>query len=100
VLSSVAKGVVKNLSASGILLVLNSMDIRSISNLLLLELEYRTAAICRQLERRSLIDQNKFLGRVVRVIDNLDGTSDIGVALIPRKDYLLKNIKTTIEEAE
>jgi hypothetical protein len=96
--SSVVKGAVKNLSASGILFALDSIDIPNVSNLLLLELEYHTASICRELERRSLIARNRFLGKVVRVVDNLDGTSDVGVALVPKNDDLLSEIKIIVEE--
>ena len=96
--SSIIKGAVKNLSASGILFALDSMDIPDVSNLLLLELEYHTASICRELEKRSLIARNRFLGKVVRVVNNFDGTSDIGVALVPKNDDLLNDIKIVVEE--
>ena len=96
--SSIIKGMVKNLSASGILFVLNSIDLPSISNFLLLELEYHTSVICQELEKRSLIAQNKFLGKIVRIVNNFDGTSDVGVALIPKSDGSLNDISTMIKE--
>ena len=98
IFSSIIKGAVKNLSASGILFVINSNDIPNISNLLLLELEYRTAVICKELEQRSLIVRNKFLGKVVRIANNFDGTCDVGVALIPKRSKLLNDIKVMIGE--
>ncbi|MBN1871941.1 MAG: PilZ domain-containing protein [Candidatus Omnitrophica bacterium] len=97
-LSSVIKGVVKNLSASGLLFVINSKNIPNIASLLLLELEYYSAAICRELEERSLIAQNIFLGKVVRIESNADGTSDVGVALVPRQSELTSDIETLIGE--
>ena len=99
-LTSIVKGIVKNLSAAGVLFVLKSTDIPNISNLLLLELEYHTATICREIERQSLITGNKFLGKVVRIVNNFDGTCDIGVALIPNRDGLSKDIKIMIGEEE
>jgi hypothetical protein len=95
---SVIKGVVKNLSASGILFVINSKNIPNTASLLLLELEYYSAVICKELERRSLIAQNIFLGKVVRIQDNDDGTCDVGVALVPKRSEALNDINTIIGE--
>lgn len=89
---------VKNLSASGILFVLNAADMPNISNLLLLESDYQTAVICRELEEHSLIAQNKFLGKIVRVANNFDGTCDVGMALIPKHSEILNDIKAVIGE--
>ena len=97
-LSSVIKGVVKNLSASGVLFVITSKKIPNMASLLLLELEYYSAAICKELEQRSLIAQNMFLGKVIRVEDNADGTSDVGVALVPKRRELLDNLDVLVGE--
>lgn len=95
--SSLIKGIVKNLSAAGILFEVNSENVPNVANLLLLELEYQTATICKEIEERSLIARNKFLGKIVRIANNLDGTCDVGVALIPKHTNIPEDIKTLIE---
>ena len=90
-------GAVKNLSAAGILFIVDSENVPKISNLLLLELEYQTANICKEIESRALIAHNKFLGKVVRIENNIDGTFDVGVALIPKYSHIPEDIKVLIE---
>jgi hypothetical protein len=41
-----------------------------------LDLDYKTATICKEIEERVLILGNKRIGRVVRIEDNEDGTFD------------------------
>ena len=95
--SSLIKGMVKNFSASGILFEINSDNVPKISDLLLLELEYRTANICKEIERQALIARNKFFGKIVRIKNNFDGTCDIAVALIPKYSHIPEDIKILIE---
>lgn len=95
--SSSLKGMVKNLSAAGVLFIVDAGNVPKTASLLLLELEYQTSVVCREIENRSLIAENTFLGKVVRVMENNDGTYDVGVALVPRHDPIPEDIKTLIE---
>ena len=83
----------KNLSASGILFITNATKVPDISSLLVLDLDYKTANICREIEERILILENKLIGRVVRIEDNEDGTCGIGVAFVTKTDPLSKDIQ-------
>ena len=92
--SQLTNAISKNLSASGILFITNLGKVPDISSLLVLDLDYKTANICKEIEKRALIVGNKLLGRVVRIEDNEDGTCGIGVAFIRKSDPLLKDIKS------
>ncbi len=94
--SSSIKGIVKNLSASGILFIVSSESTPKIANMLLLELDYQTSSICQEIEKQSLIARNRFLGKVVRIENNDDNTCDVGVALIPKYNYLPEDIKVLV----
>jgi hypothetical protein len=96
-LSAAIRGMVKNVSASGILFIVDALSVPKIASLLLLELEYQTSVVCKEIEERSLIARNRFLGKVVRVANNDDGTCDVGVALIPRHDPLPEGVRMLIE---
>jgi len=87
----------KNLSASGILF--SSNDMPKISSLLVLELDYRIAQICKEIEENALIVNNKLFGKVVRIEDNGSGLYDIGVAFIKKFDDLTENIKALIYQS-
>ena len=82
----------KNLSASGILFVTNITSVPDISSLLVLDLDYKTVNICKEIEDRVLILENKLIGRVVRIEDNEDGTCGIGVAFVTKTDPISKDI--------
>lgn len=81
----------KNLSASGILFT--TKEVPRISSLLLLDLDYRTANICHEIEKRALILNNKLFGKVVRIEDNDEGTCNVGVAFITKSDKLSEDLK-------
>ncbi len=89
-ISQFVKAVSKNLSASGILFT--TKDVPQISSLLLLNLDYRTASICKEIEDRVLIVNNKLLGKVVRVEDNKDDLWDVGVAFVTKSERLSEDI--------
>jgi len=84
----------KNLSASGIFFTSKINKRPDITNLLVIEVDYKTADICKEIEDRVLILKNKILGRVVRMEDNGDGTCGIGVAFVTKSDPMTKNIKS------
>ena len=56
----------------------------AISSLLLLDLDYNAASICREIDGRVLFIDNKLVGRVVRLEDNVDGTCGVGVAFLKK----------------
>lgn len=85
------KAISKNLSASGILFT--TKDVPQISSLLLLNLDYKTVNLCREIEDRVLIVNNKLLGKVVRIEDNKDDLCDVGVAFVTKSEGLSEDIK-------
>lgn len=78
----------KNVSASGLLFTVKGKNIPVISSLIVLDLDYRTAEICKEIESNIAMVDNKLLGRVVRIDDNEDGTYGIGVAFIKKSDRI------------
>lgn len=91
--SKLVSAMSKNLSASGILFTTGALNAPAIASLLVLNLDYRTASICKEIEKRALILDNKLVGRVVRIEDNGDDTLGIGVAFVTKSDPLAKDIK-------
>ncbi len=76
----------KDVSASGLLFTTKAQQLPTIGNLLVLNVDIRTATICKEIEENALIVDGKLLGRVVRVEDNGDGTFSIGVAFVRKSD--------------
>lgn len=93
-LSKSMEAISKNLSASGILFVTNIVP--EISSFLVLDLDYRTARICQEIESRALIINNKLIGRVVRIEENDNGLFDIGLAFVTKGDRLPQDIQNLI----
>lgn len=94
IVSKLIVAVSQNLSASGILFTTNFLP--NISSLLVLDLDYRTTQICREIEDRALIINNRLLGKVVRIEDNDNGTYSVGVAFVKKSEKLPKDIKTLV----
>ena len=76
----------KNLSASGLLFIAKGKDLPNLSSFLIVDLDYHTAAVCKEIETRAMLVDNKLLGRVVRIEDNEDGTFGIGVAFVKKDE--------------
>jgi hypothetical protein len=91
--SKLVSAMSKNLSTSGILFTTETVNAPTIASILVLDLDYRTASICKEIETRALILENKLIGRVVRIDDNGDDTLGIGVAFVTKSDPLAKGIK-------
>jgi hypothetical protein len=91
--TGLADAISKNLSASGIYFITKVGKVPDISSLLVLDLDYKTATICKEIEERVLILGNKLIGRVVRIEDNEDGTCGIGVAFVKKSDADTKEVK-------
>ncbi len=98
ILSSFINAVSKNISASGILFRVEDGAIPEIASLVMLDLDYKTSNICREIDERALIKNNKLLGKVVRIEENSDGTRGVGVAFVTKSDRLSKDIKDKIEK--
>ena len=96
-MASLFKAVSKNLSASGLLFETGSEKAPEISSLIMLDLDYKTASICHEIEKRALIKNNKLLGRVTRIEDNGDGTCGVGVAFVTKSDRLSEDVKNITE---
>jgi len=91
--SDLMNAISKNLSASGILFVTSIGNEPGISRLLVLDLDFKTTNICREIEERALIlGDNKLIGKVVRIEDNEDGTCSVGVAFVKKTDALQSDI--------
>lgn len=88
-----SKGVVRNISASGLLFVSKVSEVPDISSILLLDIDFKTANICREIECQALISDNKLVGKVVRIEDNENGTCDVGVLFLTKSDPIAKDIK-------
>ena len=89
--SGLTEAISRNLSASGILF--STKDIPKLSSLLVLDLDYKTANVCREIEDTALIIKNRLFGKVVRIEDNNSGAYDVGVAFIRKFDKLAESIK-------
>ena len=86
----------KNLSISGILFSTNTDLAPNISSLLVLDVDYRTASICHEIEDNAMIVNNKILGKVVRIEDNENGTCNVGVAFLKKSDPVLQDIERSM----
>ena len=97
-ISKLIGAVAKNLSGTGILFTAKSAEVPEISSLIILDLDYKTARVCQEIDTRALILNNKLLGRVVRIEDNENGMCDIGVAFITKSESLSHDIKSLINK--
>ncbi|MFC1590331.1 PilZ domain-containing protein [Candidatus Omnitrophota bacterium] len=86
--SELINAISRNLSASGILFVANVGQQPDIASLLVIELDYKTTSICKEIEDSALIMGNRLIGKVVRLEDNEDGTCGVGVAFIKKTDSI------------
>ncbi|MFH1996991.1 MAG: PilZ domain-containing protein [Candidatus Omnitrophota bacterium] len=91
--TEIMRAITKNLSASGILFITNVGKQPNISSLLVLDLDYKTTNICREIEDSALVLGNKLIGKVVRIEDNEDGTCAVGVAFIKKADSIPAGLK-------
>ncbi len=88
---NLVNAITKNLSASGILF--QTKEIPDIASLLILDLDFKTAKICREIERRAMIINNKLLGKVVRIEDSENGMCDVGVAFVTKDSSVSEDLK-------
>ncbi len=91
--SKIMTAVSKNLSASGVLFITNVAKVPKIASLVVLDLDYKTAGVCQEIENKALVLDNKIVGRVVRIEDNEDNTCGVGVAFVKRSEPMLPILK-------
>jgi len=85
----------KNLSASGLLFTTELVP--ELSSIVVIELDYRTTLICREIESKALMLDNKLIGKVVRIEDAGEGFYDIGVAFIKKTEAISPELKSMIQ---
>jgi hypothetical protein len=85
----------KNLSISGLLFTAELVP--ELSSIVAIDLDYRTSQICREIESRALIIDNKLVGKVVRIEDAGDGLYDIGVSFMKKSEALSAELKKFLQ---
>ncbi len=85
----------KNLSASGLLFTTELVP--DLSSIVVIELDYRTSRICREIETKALILDNKLIGKVVRIEDAGEGFYDIGIAFIKKSEPIPTELNEMIQ---
>lgn len=89
-ISKLLKGYTSNVSQAGLLC--NIKDRVNKNDLLWLVFDRSALAICEQLEKESFVYQNGIIGKVVRAKRKKDGTYDVGIQFITRKEKNLTHI--------
>lgn len=89
------KAISKNLSASGLLFTTELVP--ELSSVVAIELDYRTSRICREIEAKALMLDNKLIGKVVRIEDAGEGLYDIGIAFIKKSEAIPPELKGMIQ---
>ncbi len=85
----------KNLSATGLLFTTELVP--ELSSVVIIELDYRTSQICREIETKAMILDNKLVGKVVRIEEAGEGLYDIGVAFIKKSESISPELKSMIQ---
>ena len=85
----------KNLSTSGLLFTTELVP--ELSSIVVIDLDYRTSQICREIESKVLMLSSKLIGKVVRIEDAGEGFYDIGVAFIKKSEPISPELKTMIQ---
>ncbi len=90
----------KNISESGILFS-TPTNPPDLSSIVLMDLDYRTVSICKEIEKRALIFNNSVVGRVVRVEENPEKnqTYDIGVCFVTQDQADTRDIQQALIKA-
>lgn len=85
----------KNLSASGLLFTTELVP--ELSSVVVIDLDYRTSRICREIESKAMMLDNKLVGKVVRIEEAGDGFYDIGIAFIKKTDAVPPELKSMMQ---
>ncbi|MCX5680283.1 MAG: PilZ domain-containing protein, partial [Candidatus Omnitrophica bacterium] len=85
----------KNLSTSGLLFTTELVP--ELSSIVVIEIDYRTSQICREIEAKALMLGNKLIGKVVRIEEAGEGFYDIGVAFIKKSESIPPELKSMIQ---
>lgn len=89
------KAAAKNLSASGLLFTTELVP--ELLSVVVIELDYRTSQICREIESKVMMLDNKLVGKVVRIEESHDGLYDIGVAFMKKTDAMPSELKKILQ---
>jgi len=89
------RAISKNLSATGLLFTTELVP--ELSSVVVIELDYRTSQICREIESKAMIIDNKLVGKVVRIEESGEGLYDIGVAFIKKTESISPELKCLIQ---
>ena len=89
------KAMSKNLSTSGLLFTTELVP--ELSSIVAIELDYRISRICREIESKTLMLENKLIGKVVRIEDAGGGFYDIGVAFIKKSEPIPPGLRSMIQ---
>ena len=89
-LSRLLRGYTHNVSQSGLLC--NMKDKVTKGATLWLSFDRNTLDICERLEKQALIYQSGIIGKVVRVIHKPNGSCDVGIQFLTRKEKNFTNI--------
>jgi len=82
--SPLVDGVSKNLSASGIYFLTDIKKMPKLNSVIAIDVDYKTATICREVEKQAVIKENKILAKVVHAEEKKDGSYGIGASFITR----------------
>lgn len=93
-MSSLVNAVTRNLSGSGMLF--STTELPQLSSLLVLDVDYRTALVCQEIDKNALVVNNRVLAKVVRIEEMGDGIYDVGVAFVTKSDRLPENIQSIV----
>lgn len=89
-ISKLLQGYTSNISQAGLLCKIEERVHKN--DLLWLAFDRSNLAICEQLEKESFIYQNGVIGKVVRLERKKDGTYDVGIQFLTRKEKNLTHI--------
>lgn len=93
--SKLVEAISKNLSASGISFFTKKAP--QIASIVVLDLDYRTARVCEEIEKHALIVNNKLVGKVVRIENNENGFFDVGVAFVTKSNRISDYVKELVK---
>ena len=88
-----------NVSPSGIMFQ-TPQNPPDISSIVLMNLDYRTISICKEIEKRALILNNQIVGRVVRVEESPENSTafDVGVCFLTQDQTSSKEVQDVISK--
>lgn len=95
------QGLSSNVSQSGILFQTQN-EPPKVSTLVWMDLDLRTLQICREIEKKALVHNNRILGRVVRVEESAatDDSYDVGVCFLTEEQRSDRNVQKLLNDLQ